>query len=331
MEKEWFRFGNTFCPYPFLHQHIDIRKNNRLCCLSPVVIGNDNDFNSNDMKNIRQAMLENKPVEACQYCYDYEGRKEVSERQKCLKDMKQHDEVLMSQIQDYKDNKNIKPYWYDLRFSNNCNLECQMCSPDNSSSIAKSMGIENPHLTNEPEIEVNPDSIRIYLSGGEPFLIKKFVDVLDSVSNVNCEIIVNTNATIVTKTMLNLLSKFKNVCMTVSLDGYAELNEKIRLGSNWNVIDRNIDLFKEKNWSIHAQTALQNDNVNHLIPLANYLQTKGVDKWTCQETLGDPRFSWQSNTAIKISNIKPLLSIPLVSRNVQLSGLLRRVLDHAVE
>jgi sulfatase maturation enzyme AslB (radical SAM superfamily) len=331
MDRDWLKFGNTFCPYPFLHQHIDTRKRKRLCCLSYQEIEKESGFNTEKYKAIRQSMLDGQPVDACSICYEKESRKEISERQKCIRDMKDYDDLLSQQISAHQTGRDLMPYWYDLRFSNNCNLRCQMCSPSNSSSIAKALGIDQPYLTNEPEIDINPGAIRIYMSGGEPFMIKKFVDLLDKIDNEDCEIIVNTNGTIVTDPMMRALSRFRDVCITLSIDGYGDLNDKIRLGSRWIDIDTNIDLFNSKGWSLHAQTVLQNDNVNHLIQLAEYIQSKSMRHWTLLELEGQESMKWHSNKDIKINNIKPLLTMPVVNKNVQTLRILRRVLSHAVD
>jgi len=276
-------------------------------------------------------MLDGKSIDACRFCYKKEAKKEISERQKCIKDMMHYDDLLTAQINDHKEGKDLRPYWYDLRFSNNCNLRCQMCYPTNSSSIAKELGMDQPYLSYEPDMDINPMAIRIYMSGGEPFMIKKFVDLLGNIENQKCEIIVNTNGTIVTDPMMAALSRFTDVCITLSLDGYANLNEKIRIGSRWQDIDSNIDLFKSKGWSLHAQTVIQHDNVNELIPLADYIQSKGMSHWTLLELEGKESMKWHSREDIKIDNIKPLLSMPVVNKNVQTLRILRRVLSHAVE
>lgn len=274
-------------------------------------------------------MLDNHKVSPCSFCYEAEDKKEISQRQKAIKDMQRHDALLMSQIADHNAGKNLQPYWYDLRISNNCNLRCKMCSPDNSSSIAKAMGIDQPHLTNEPELDVNPDSIRLYLSGGEPFMIKKFVDVLGQVENKDCEIIVNTNATIINDKMLSVLSKFNDVCITVSIDGYKDTNSKIRIGSVWESIDSNINLFKSKGWSIHAQTVIQKDNVNHLVPLAEYIQSKEINHWSCQEVLGEDDLHWRSNEIIDIESLRKLLTYKIVKINPQVYAMIQNIMAFA--
>ena len=64
--------------------------------------------------------------------------------------------------------------------------------------------------------------------------------------------------------MIDSLSRFKNVSITLSLDGYNEINSSIRKNSDWNTIDKNIDLFKSLGYGIHINTVVQKDNINNL-------------------------------------------------------------------
>lgn len=329
MEKEWFRFGNTFCPYPFLHQHIDVRKNSKLCCHTEVALDTNHDFNSSEYKKIRQRMLDNQSVSACQTCYDKESRGEISQRQICLKGMQRHADLLTEQIKAHKSNQEIMPYWYDLRYSNNCNLQCKMCSPENSSSIAKSLGAFKPYMTNELNLEINPSSIRFYMAGGEPFLIKKFSKDLSGIDNKDCEVIVNTNGTVINNSLINELSRFTNVSIIVSLDGFSDINDKIRIGSKWTDIDKNIDLFISKGWTVCATTVIQKDNVNHLLALLEYLESKDVSYWICNELWDKPDLVWSMASDIKPSVIKEILSMPLVNTSLHNTQLFNRILEHA--
>ena len=101
----------------------------------------------------------------------------------------------------------------DLRFGSNCNLQCTMCYPGVSSSLAKEhqemlkQGIESP-WGNEPfpnfdwytdergeYLATLPELREVYLTGGEPMMVKglhKFLQKLDS----SVEVRFNTNATI---------------------------------------------------------------------------------------------------------------------------------------
>jgi len=330
MNPEWFKFNNSFCPLAFLHLHVDTKKSKSLCCLSEDTIDPSMSFNSAEYKQIRQDMLDGKTIPSCEACQSDERKHLVSSRQRYLKDIKDRKQVdlLMSQISKHASGQDIDPYWYDLRISNNCNLACQICGPVSSSTIAAKQGKDNPHLKFEIDVGINPHSQRVYLAGGEPFLIKKFVAFLEKIENTDCEIIVNTNATIVTKGLIEQLNRFSDVCMTVSLDGVGQLNDRLRSGSNWQDIDKNIDKFVELGYSLHAQTAVQADNINELVPLSEYITSKNFDHWTLIEVMEPENFSWKKNQNISKSELEKLLTMPIINRNMKSVLFLRHVISN---
>jgi len=150
----------------------------------------------------------------------------------------------------------------DLRFNNNCNLQCIMCNPMSSSSILKEhndliiQGIDSPWInlagnsynwytdkkgnsfSNLPYLK------EIYLTGGEPMMVKnldKFLKKLDSSITLRF----NTNGTIVNPKILKELKRFKKINMCVSIDGIGKVNDYIRWGSDWNSIEHNINQYSD--------------------------------------------------------------------------------------
>ena len=98
------------------------------------------------------------------------------------------------------------------------------------------------------------------------------------ITNVDCEIILNTNCTILTDHMLNALDRFHNINFTCSIDGYGKLNNLIRINSNFEDIDKNIDILNERypSASFHVNTVVQKDNINYLQDLAQWLHNKKI-------------------------------------------------------
>lgn len=309
---------------------VDSHKRKRLCCHSDDSIDDTLDFNSENYSKIRQDMLDNKPILACGSCYSDEENLIISPRQRALSDIvkRNHSKLLHDQIAKHRSNHSIIPYSYDLRISNNCNLSCQICDADHSSTIAKQMSVNDPYLTYEIDLDINPQSVWIYLAGGEPFLIKRFVSMLEKIQNLNCEIIVNTNGTVVTQSLINQLNRFNNVCITVSIDGVGLLNEQLRRGSSWTAIDKNIDLFKDLGYNLHAQTAVQQDNINDLNDIADYLISKGIENWTLIEVIDPDRFNWKNNTNINKIKIRQLCSMPIIQKNIKSMTFMKHIMTY---
>ena len=312
------KFGQTFCPLPFISYHLDVRKHRKLCCISKHVVSDER------LQEIQTSLLDNQPVSECQVCYDKEQLNLLSRRQLQLKDWVKYPDILNSAIE------SPKVYDYDLRYSNLCNLECQMCNPVDSSAIAQRQGRVFPFFQHEPDIEINPDAKRIYLAGGEPFMIKSFSRLLETIDNKECEIVINTNGTILTDHMLTALDKFTNINFTVSIDGYGALNEKIRKNSGWDNIEHNVDLLAQRYGGyshIHISTVVQRDNVNHLLELGNWISNKNINQWTMLLLSTPVQYHFLQCDDIVIPN--ELMALPVVARDIETVNLLRHIKNHA--
>lgn len=264
------KFGNSFCVLPFLHQFIDLNNTHRVCCLS------SDEINQVRLTEIQQLMLNNQPVPECRTCVKPEQDNTFSERQHItLQWFKREPDIVDKVI--------ISPevYSYDLRYSNLCNLRCQTCGPYASSTWAEFLKVDNKFKSWEPgEVNINPNAKRIYFAGGEPFMIKSFSKVLHQVVNKDCEIVINTNATIITDHMLEALRPFTNVCFTLSIDGTGDVIEKIRIGCNWEKIQENIQtLRQELNPNFMVNTVLQKDNINNIPELAKWIDSQNITVW----------------------------------------------------
>jgi len=304
--KNSLKFGERFCLYPFIHYHVNTQKERKLCCQSADVVTPER------LVEVRNLLLENKIVSECITCYETEEKKQISRRQLALKDFASNTIEVEKNIQDHLNGLEPEPFFYDLRYSNLCNLECQMCKPIDSSAIAIRQNQEIKFLSWEPEIAISKNAKRVYLAGGEPFLIKSFSRALSMIENLDCEVVVNTNATILTEHLLKELDKFKNVSFYVSLDGFKDINELIRKNSIWSEVVKNIETLAARYGGykkISVTTVIQKDNVNHLLELGTWLESLNINIWTlilCYH----PRELHYSNAVIKLQ--KDLFNLNLV-------------------
>jgi sulfatase maturation enzyme AslB (radical SAM superfamily) len=90
----------------------------------------------------------------------------------------------------------------------------------------------------------------IYLAGGEPLLEENNVKLLNYLieHNLTPELNYNTNLTTITFKKLNyfeLWKHFPKLELTVSVDGYKEVNDYVRFGSNYDRLIENIKTIKE--------------------------------------------------------------------------------------
>jgi MoaA/NifB/PqqE/SkfB family radical SAM enzyme len=115
---------------------------------------------------------------------------------------------------------------------------------------------------------------RLYITGGEPFLMKKVIDIIDYlIDSRNTHVILefSTNCTKITPDLLGKLSKFKELHLALSLDGIGDVHEYIRFPGKWSVIDRNIRLLQQlPNVDFCVTPVVQIYNALNLVDLCRY-------------------------------------------------------------
>lgn len=172
----------------------------------------------------------------------------------------------------------------DIRFNNQCNLRCVMCGPLSSSSIMqehKEMGSKSPWGTihveecnwyNEDiadELSKIPTLKEVYLTGGEPFMVKgldKFIDKLDR----KVQLRFNTNGTLHNRKLFELLTEFDIVNLAFSIDGIGKVNDYIRYGSSWEEIEDNLHFAKKLNIQVAITPTIQIYNYPYIQQLRDY-------------------------------------------------------------
>ena len=314
--KEILKFGNSFCILPFLHEHLDVDHKKKVCCLSK------QEINNNRLAEIQNSMLNNEVVPECNTCYDKENNKTFSHRQLFNTEwFNRYPEI----VNDVVENPHV--YSYDLRYSNLCNLRCQTCDAVSSSTWADYLGETEKYKAWEPNLNINPDTKRIYMAGGEPFLIKSFSTVLNSIKNKDCEVVINTTVTVLTDHMMNALQPFTNICFILSIDGIGEVNDKIRTLSNWNTIVDNIQTLREKlDPSFQVNTVIQKDNLDDVPNIALWLDSQNIKMWNTTLLTHPEQFSYKLYTG-KL-NWDSLWNRECVKSNIQVQNTLKQIANH---
>lgn len=260
--------SKTFCIYPWIHLHAYPTGEAYPCCHSEMKypVGNCRTTTLSDiwrdqpMQQLRADMLNEIPNVACGRCYEQEQSGFFSGRKSANK---HHGH----QIKKLEENPFEMTYW-DIRFSNLCNLKCRSCGHIFSSQWyqdqAKLAGGDwkerNQVLNYAGRTETDMweqllphiDYVeQIYFAGGEPLLMEEHYRILDELvrrQRFDVRLIYNTNFThtnLKDKSVFEYWKLFDSVSVGASLDGSERYGEYIRKGTEWSRVEQNrIDMLK---------------------------------------------------------------------------------------
>ena len=178
----------------------------------------------------------------------------------------------------------IELKYFEVGFDNICNLTCDGCWEEWSSSWwVKKNPTHSPKagITSLKDIEQVPSEIeRVVFLGGEPLMTnrhRKFLESIEDLSKVDVEYFTNGMFSLKPGDH-RILKKCKSVKFTVSIDGYGKLNEQVRSGSDWNTVVQNTaDLAKTYTTIIHS--VVHKNNWYGLLDLFSWVH-KNSYTWT---------------------------------------------------
>ena len=258
-----------------------------------------NDYwNSNRMKEIRKNMIAGKQTRDCIKCYQQEKNGIASLRST---------NGMENFIKNTKaDGTYTKPAsTMQIQMGNICNLKCKMCSqmyshmnglelleigkedPDwlhwvkeqgaNVNNWTNELGIKQEWYKNkEFKLQtfehISQNITNLNVIGGEPTLIPEFYEMFEYCDKQNTlgdkSVTLVTNLTNTNPKMTKWLPKLKEWRIWASVDGVAERTEYIRYPSQWKIILRSLDFYKnlakESNGGITLSPAVQLLNVDQL-------------------------------------------------------------------
>jgi len=314
---------DTFCVMPWLYLQLFSHGNVKPCCkFTRLITKNETPmsvydhslqeiWNSDDMSNIRRAMVHGERVSGCAECYREEEAGGVSLR--TIRTLgwqggwhnknKISIEALKAKTVAHDYRVSTPPSWLQLDVGNLCNLKCRMCRGYSSSRIDRDpvhrqwnggapvdkkrfptgkrwFEDKNFLLT---EIFQNPEHIRqLEFLGGETLLIKEVGDVLEWLIDAgvaeNIVLMATTNGTVVKSPWMELTQKFQELRLNVSIDGIDKYYEYIRYPARWSSLRRNIEILKKQSRTrLTAIATLQAYNALNIVELFKYLDSIGLD------------------------------------------------------
>ena len=261
--------SRSFCIYPWIHLHAWPTGEAYPCCHathSPVY-GNtklqtlEEIWNNKRMRDLRLDMLAGHDNETCRKCHEQEDSGFFSGRQSANKHHGHHiDRVHKTNTDGTLENFEMT-YW-DIRFSNLCNLKCRSCGHIFSSqwyqdqaklaggdwkknnTALKIAGRSEDDMWNQliPHLDYVE---QIYFAGGEPLLMEEHYRILDELvrrKRFDVRLIYNTNFThtdLKGRSVFEYWRQFDSVAVGASLDDRGARAEYIRKGTVWSTVELN--------------------------------------------------------------------------------------------
>lgn len=277
--------SSTFCIYPWIHLHAYPTGEAYPCCHAEMAhpVGNCKTqtlaeiWQDQPMQQLRQDMLEERENATCARCYEQEAAGFFSGRRSANKHHGHHIEKL-------EHNPFEMTYW-DIRFSNLCNLSCRSCGHIFSSSWYQDQAkLAGPEwlINNQPlnfagrtETDIWEQLLphfdyveQIYFAGGEPLMMEEHYRILDELERrgrFDVRLIYNTNFTqtrLKDRSVFDYWCRFESVAVGASLDAMGPRAEYIRHGTRWDRVLENrrqmIDLCPNVDFYISPTLSIMN-------------------------------------------------------------------------
>ena len=262
--------SRTFCMYPWIHLHAYPTGEAYPCCHAEMGVGQVGNcrnnslseiWNSDAQRQLRSDMLTETENPACGRCYEQEKSGFFSGRQSANK----HHGHNIARVHDTQTDGHVDQFemtYWDIRFSNLCNLRCRSCGHIFSSQWyqdqarlaggdwAKNHTVLNIAGRSETDMweQLQPhlDYVeQIYFAGGEPLMMEEHYLILEELERrgrFDVRLIYNTNFTQVKlkhRTVFDYWRKFKSVAVGASLDAAGARGEYIRKGTDWAQVEAN--------------------------------------------------------------------------------------------
>ena len=265
--------SENFCMLPWIHLHAWPDGRAYPCCLGRAKhpVGNFKEksmreiWNDTPMRDMRSNMLADRPCLECGDCYEQEAAGFTSMRNNSNKSFGHHVAEINNTLPDGS-LPDMKLHYWDVRFSNICNLKCRSCGSIFSSrwydDDVRLWGKElRPRVQfagrHEEDVweqmqEHVPHLDQIYFAGGEPLIMEehnRILKLLIEKGNTRVRLVYNTNLTELKfkrESVLDLWKHFPTVCVAASLDDMGDRAAIIRSGTDWAQVEQNIrDLKRE--------------------------------------------------------------------------------------
>lgn len=290
MTNKYLIKNKTFCMAPWIHIHTSPSGVAAPCCIATSCgsedgVGNAHTqslteiVNSPKMNTLRKDMLAGIKNDECAKCHQHEDAGIRSSRQMLNEEFAEYADEAIADTNENGTLNNFKMRYFDIRFSNICNMKCRTCGPGFSTLWEQEESKRKVELKIVPkrndeflnDVVGQIDNISsAYFAGGEPLITEEHYILLEEMirrKKTDIKLRYNTNMSNIKfkdKDLLQLWKHFDTkVEVYASIDHYGERAEYIRHGTDWAKVESNFIAVKK--------TPYINIQINTVLSVFNYL------------------------------------------------------------
>jgi len=283
--------SQSFCMAPWIHMYVAPEGVASPCCISEFAstregVGNARNqslielVNSEKMNGLRSDMLNNVKNSGCVKCYNHEDQRITSSRNYYNIEQSAHCDDSVSATNNDGSLAKFKMRYFDIRFSNICNMKCRSCGAgfssmweleDSKNNLTTVITQKNNNKDFLKEVLDQIENMDLaYFAGGEPLITEEHYLMLEEMirqGRTDIKLRYNTNLSnfkFKNKDLMGLWKHFKNpILVYASIDHYGSRAEYIRHGTDWATVENNFITAKK--------TPFIKLQMNTVVSVYNYL------------------------------------------------------------
>ena len=275
----------TVCPALFLQLCTTTRGDHALCCEAQQQINPTQDWrewwHSPELDQRRRQLLAGEWPAECQGCARAEQSGRGSLRESYVRNYPQH-QVQAAVEQWQHTGRAPDPVSVDLAVGNTCNLQCRQCNAEWSSAIAAQQGVQvaRPQASEEWYEQLPPEPLHtVKVQGGEPLLQPRLWRWLASMrqpAHTRFEMV--TNGTRDPRPYRDIMMRFRERVIFVSVDGIGDRAAELRRGTDWNQVQQTVQEFQSwSNTYTAAICCVYRDNIQDTVAVQQWANQQGID------------------------------------------------------
>jgi MoaA/NifB/PqqE/SkfB family radical SAM enzyme len=123
-----------------------------------------------------------------------------------------------------------------------------------------------------------PEMVRLNITGGEPFIKEDLSEILDVVKEKAKRIVISSNG-LLTRKILEVMGKHRDIGVRLSFDGIGETHDRIRgvKGIHQKALETLLGLKGLGIKDLGIAVTISDQNAHYLVPLFNLAESEGVE------------------------------------------------------